>query len=292
MHACGHDAHTAILLGVVKCAWENKHIWTGKLRFIFQPSEEAGSGAQLMINAGVLNDPHVDHIYGLHVMPHLPVGIIETKFGTLNASSDVIKIDVYGTGSHGAYPDKGFDAIICAAQLLTSLQTIISRNIPPISSAVLSFGTINGGTAANIICDNVVLTGTLRTVDEDTRIKIINRIREVAHGISIAYGCDAKVHVCDSTPMLINVNTEVNRVISVYNDIFQNKSDSLRVNPSMGAEDFAYYLHLTSGAFYHIGCTSEEDISSAAPLHSNHFLIDERCIATGLAMQLGLIINK
>ncbi|MCI7608748.1 MAG: M20 family metallopeptidase, partial [Enterocloster clostridioformis] len=174
MHACGHDAHVAIALGTARILMETRSEWSGCVKFFFQPAEETTGGALPMVEAGCMEHPHVDYVTGLHVMPTHETGEIEIRYGDLNASSDEIHIKVHGKSCHGAYPDTGVDAIVMAAAVINSLQTLVSRCISPLDSAVLTLGTIHGGTAGNIVAAETEMTGTLRTTDPAVREKIID----------------------------------------------------------------------------------------------------------------------
>lgn len=290
MHACGHDAHTAILLGAAAILNGMKDQLHGNVKLLFQPAEETDGGAERMVKAGVMENPHVDHVYGLHVMPRLPLGTVETRRGTLNASTDGITLVVHGLSGHGAYPESGRDAIVCAAEIITALQTLVSRNLSPLSSAVLSIGTIEGGRASNIICDEVTMKGTLRTANAEIRAMMKQRITEVAQGVAQAMGCTADVRIQPGYNALVNDLTEAERVHQVGARLFGADHMLEKAEPSMGAEDFSFFSDEAPGAFYHIGCVREDELP-APPLHSCDFHIDERCMAVGMAMHIAMALE-
>lgn len=287
MHACGHDAHTAILLGAAAILNGMKDKLHGNVKLLFQPAEETDGGADRMVKAGVMENPHVDCVYGLHVMPRLPLGTVETRRGTLNASTDGIAITVRGISGHGAYPESGRDAIVCAAQIVTALQTLVSRNLSPLSSAVLSIGKIEGGRAANIICDEVNMRGTLRTANAEIRAMMKKRIEETVSGVAMAMGCTAEVRISPGYNALVNNTEEAERVHRVGARLFGAEHMLEKAEPSMGAEDFSFFSDEAPGAFYHIGCVREEELPAPA-LHSRDFHLDERCLAVGMAMHVGM----
>lgn len=291
MHACGHDVHTAIQLGVAKALAPLRGEMRGAVKLFFQPAEETEGGAKPMVEAGVLENPHVDACYGLHLQSRLPLGAVETRYGTLNASTDDVLIDIIGRGGHAAYPEAGVDAIVCAAHVLTALQTLVSRNISPLQSAVLSFGVIEGGRAANVLCERVHIKGTLRTADPALRAMLKERIRSVCENVAQAFGAAAEVQIVEGYCPLVNHPRETKRVLDAARALFGEGAVVQKDGPSMGGEDFSYFVESNPGAFYHIGCTPPEKLPAPA-LHSPLFSPDERCILTGLQMQLALALTE
>ena len=291
MHACGHDMHTAIMLAAGSAINDIKDRLHGGVKLMFQPAEETDGGAKPMTENGVMENPHVDRVYGLHVMPRLVVGQVECRPGTLNAGINSVTITVNGTAAHGAYPENGCDAIVCACQLVCALQTLVARNVSPLESAVLTIGVIEGGKASNIICDRVTLKGTLRTANPILRSMLIKRITEASNGVCAALGCSAEVLIEDGYAPLVNSKAHSDRVLRLASRLFGSDHALVKEAPSMGGEDFSYFLEKAPGAFFHVGCSSDAEHIGAG-LHSEKFAPDERAMLIGTMMDIALAFEE
>ena len=291
MHACGHDMHTAIMLATARLLTGIRGEMAGSAKLLFQPAEETVGGAKPMAEAGVMDNPKVDRVYGLHVMPYLVTGQVESRPGTLNASTDTVTIEIVGRSSHGAYPDRGEDAILCACQVVTALQSIVARNVSPLESAVLTIGKIEGGRASNILCDRVTLTGTLRTANRELRDKMLARIRSIARGVSEGMGQTANVSLSEGYAALVNDESHAERVLSAARRLLGAENVFVKAAPSMGGEDFSYFLEKAPGAFFHLGCSPDRN-HLTAPLHSEEFCPDERCMEYGVLMEAALVLGE
>ena len=287
MHACGHDMHMSIQLAAAKMLNARKDSLRGSVRLLFQPAEETVGGAEPMVAAGVMEG--VDAVYGLHVQPYLRVGQIDTRPGCLNGSTDELRIAVEGVSGHAARPEQAVDAIVCAAQLISALQTVVSRSASPLQPAVLSLGTIRGGEAPNVICDRVDIEGTLRTCDPEQRAHLKQRIREICDGIAAACGAKVELDIITGYCALINTASEAERVLRLGGRLLGSENALLRPDISMGGEDFSYFVEKVPGAFWHLGCSER---LPAAALHNRELVIDERCFPIGAAMQCALVLDR
>lgn len=288
MHACGHDVHTAILLGVAKTISENRDSLPCNVRLLFQPAEETTGGALPMIEDGCLEG--VDAIFGLHVDPTIECGVIGIKYGAYCASSTDVIIEVEGKSCHGAYPSQGIDAIVATCGIVTNLQSVISRNIDSRDSAVLSFGKIIGGEKENIVAQNVRVSGTLRTLSPEIKNKVKERVKEMVEFTAKGYGATGKVTYKDSYTALINHDEYIDIVKENGKELLGDSGIYVKALANMGVEDFAYFVEKVPGAFFNLGVGNKKK-GITAPLHNDKFDIDEDSLKTGVALQIFNILS-
>jgi amidohydrolase len=280
MHACGHDSHTAIALGAAMAIATHKEELPGNIRFIFQPSEESKEGGSIeMIEDGALEG--VSAIFGLHAYPYLDSGKIGYKYGVMMASADIFTIEVFGKSAHGARPHEGVDAILVTSMIVNSLNHIVSRRIDPLHPAVISLGTISGGTAANIICDHVLLKGTVRTINEGVRKRIPVMMESSIQGVCSSMGATYSFDYQYGQPELINHNTMVDIIRNEAKEIIGVENCIDLVDPVMGGEDFSEYLQIVPGAFFRLG-TGNEEKQTTVPQHNSRFDVDDDALQIGM----------
>ncbi|MDQ7778121.1 MAG: amidohydrolase [Planctomycetota bacterium] len=291
MHACGHDAHVAMLLATARLLCRHRNELRSNVKFIFQPSEETPpGGAAPMIRAGALERPHVDAMFGMHCDSSLPTGKIGIKHGVAMANADNVNITVIGRGGHAARPHESVDAIATAGAIVSILQTIVSRNINPVEPTVITLGTVRGGTKSNIICDRVEMQGTMRSVTLSTRRKLPALVARVARGVANSMGAEADVQVFRGYPLLKNHAAAVRQIVSLSHKLFGNSSVVFLEHPVMGAEDFAYYLRKAQGAFIRLG-TANPRKKSIYPWHHPKFNVDEDALPVGVALFAALALG-
>ena len=291
MHACGHDAHVAILMATAEVLAGLKDELPGSVKFIFQPAEEGPSnyvydgqrhfGARQLVEAGVMENPDVAAVFGLHVTASMPTGLIGYRSGPVMASSGDLHIRVQGKQTHGAQPWDGVDPIVTSAQIINGLQTIVSRqtNIMP-APAVVTIGTINGGSRHNIIPDEVVMTGTVRTFGDQVQQQVNERIERTARGIAEAAGASAEVKIVDNYLTTTNHPTLTERMVPTLQ---RAAHERVVVSPMVtGSEDFSYYANEAPGLFVFLGVTPMGQMGKAAPNHAPGFIIDDAALLTGV----------
>ena len=284
MHACGHDGHTAILLGAAEALSTMTDKLNGTIKFLFQPAEEGQGGARYMIKDGALKG--VDEAYGIHLWNYQKYGTVGVKPGPIMAAADIFEITIKGIGGHGAAPQGTQDTIVIAAHLIQTLQTIVSRNSNPIESTVITVGQINGGYNFNVIADTVTLKGTTRAYTEENRLMIKKRMKEIIEGTEKTYGVKIKFDYEDGYPPTINDPKAADRLLNAAKKIVGDGAGYPYL--SMGAEDFSYFLQKVPGCFFLVGSLPKGRKPLTVPHHCSHFDIDERSLLVGSSIYLEL----
>ena len=288
MHACGHDGHTAIGLTVAKILNEHKDELKGSIKFCFQPSEEGTNGeevggALMMMRDGVLEGPKVEKTLSLHLWNDKPVGWIHVSGGPVMAGAELFIVKLTGKGGHGAAPETTVDPVVCAAQITTALQTIVSRNVPPLKPAVVSVTSIHSGTAFNIIPQTAELNGTIRTFDPDVRKLVLERFEQIVTGIATSMRCESEITIKQVTAPVINNDAVAASVMQSAQSVFPNTEIASNQYLTMGAEDMGYMQEKVDGCYFYIGSANDEK-----NLNYNHhhpkFDFDEKALINGVAL--------
>ena len=281
MHACGHDGHTAIALGTAYYLSTHRQDFSGTVKIIFQPAEEGPGGAKPMIEAGVLKNPDVEAIIGLHLWNNLPLGAIGVRSGALMAAVECFRCTILGRGGHGAMPDQTIDSVVVSAQIINALQTIVARNINPLDSAVVTVGELHAGTALNVIADTARMSGTVRYFNPALEDYIGKRIEEIIAGICQSYGATYDLDYWQLYPPVINDAQIAQLVSSVASEVVETPAGVVPECQTMGGEDMSFFLQKVPGCYFFLGSANPaKDL--AYPHHHPHFDFDEAALGMGV----------
>ncbi len=282
MHACGHDAHMAIGLGVATLMAQRRDEMAGTLKLVFQPGEEGMNGAEVMVQEGVMENPSPDLFLSTHVWNDQPVGIVNVTPGAVMAAADKWSCTVRGKGGHGAAPHQTVDPIVTSAQIVTALQAVVSRNVSPLETAVVTVGTIRGGDAFNVIPPQVDMSGTIRTFSPQVKEMVWQRMREVVERVAAAYGAEAELNISTLTPAVIN-DVQVAKIVRAAAEATIGAENVFSGERTMGSEDAAFFMQEVPGCYFFLGSANAER-GLNAPHHNPRFDIDEDVLPLGVAV--------
>ena len=289
MHACGHDAHMAMGLAVATLMMKRRDEISGTLKLVFQPAEEGANGAEEMVKDGVLENPRPDVVLTTHVWNETPVGLVVVSPGAIMAAAEKWNCTVRGKGGHGALPHLTVDPIVAAAQIVTGLQTIVSRNVSPLEAAVVAVGAIHGGSAFNITPPQVEMTGTIRTYDPAVRETVLCRVRQVIEGVAAACGATAELEIIPLTPAVVN-DVDVTKVVRAAAEAVVGPENVLSGEQTMGSEDASLFMQDIPGCYFFVGSANAER-GLDAPHHNPRFDFDEDALPLGVAILMQAVAH-
>lgn len=292
MHACGHDAHMAMLICAARLLAERRADLAGRVLFMFQPGEESHGGARVMLEEGVLGAAGESPVaaFAIHQFPLLPSGCVSSRIGPVMASSDILRATLTGRGGHASAPHRALDPVPVAAEAVLALQTYVSRRTDPVDPVVVTVGTINAGTVHNVIPETASLTGTLRTLSEETRATVKREVASLIEGVAAAHGLAARVEWEDGYPVVVNDAEATGFAMGVAAEVLGAERVLEMPAPALASEDFAYVLQRVPGAMLFLG-TAPPGVAEPATLHSNRMVLDEGAMAAGIALFAELAVR-